>query len=57
VLLDGESVKSCTVLAVQADGAEELDRLLDRPGAPVLERGGDHAPALAAASTALTMLW
>ena len=31
--------------------------VLDRGGAPVLERSGDHAPALAAASTARTMLW
>ena len=38
-------------------GAEELDRLLDRPRPVVLERGRDHAPALAAASTARTMLW
>ena len=37
--------------------AEELDRLLDRPGPLVRERRGDHAPALAAASTARTMLW
>ncbi len=37
--------------------AEELDRLLDGPGPVVLESRGDHAPALAAASTARTMLW
>ena len=37
--------------------AEELDRLLDRAGPLVLEGGGDHAPALAAACTARTMLW
>ena len=36
---------------------EQLDRLVDRAGARVLERGRDHAPALAAAWTALTMLW
>ena len=35
--------------------AEEVDRLLHRLGPPVLERGGNHAPALAAASTARTM--
>ena len=38
-------------------GPEELDRLVDRRGAPVLERRRDHAPARAAASTARTMLW
>src|SRR6476646_9000092 len=37
--------------------AEQCDRLVDRPRALVLEGGGDHAPALAAACTALTMLW
>ncbi len=37
--------------------AEQLDGLLDGAGAPVLEGGGDHAPASAAACTALTMLW
>jgi hypothetical protein len=36
---------------------EELDRLLDRPGSLVREGSRDHAPALAAASTASTMLW
>ncbi len=36
---------------------EELDRLLDRPRPLVREGRGDHAPALAAASTARTMLW
>ena len=36
---------------------EQLDRLLDRPGPFVLEGGGDHEPALAAACTARTMLW
>ena len=37
--------------------AEQRDRLVDRAGALVLEGGRDHAPALAAAWTALTMLW
>ena len=37
--------------------AEQLERLVDRAGAAVLERAGDHAPALAAACTAATMLW
>jgi hypothetical protein len=37
--------------------AEQFDRLLDRARPRILERGGDHAPALAAACTALTMLW
>ena len=32
--------------------AEQRDRLVDRPGPLVLEGGGDHAPALAAAWTA-----
>ena len=36
--------------------AEELDRLVDRAGSRVRERSRDHAPALAAASTARTML-
>ena len=36
---------------------EQLDRVVDRPGALVLEGGGDHAPARAAACTASTMLW
>ena len=36
---------------------EQLDRLVDRAGAGVVEGGGDHAPALAAACTALRMLW
>ena len=37
--------------------AEELHGLFDRTGTGVLERCGDHVPALAAASTARTMLW
>ena len=37
--------------------AEQLERLVDRTGPLVLEGGGDHAPALAAAWTARTMLW
>src|SRR6478752_4933216 len=36
---------------------EELDRLVDRAGARVVEAGGDHEPAFAADWTALTMLW
>src|SRR5262245_9215706 len=36
--------------------AEQLDRLLDRPGPLVREGSRDHTPALAAASTARTML-
>ena len=68
VLLDGESVKSCTVLAVQAQDAdittveglargEELDGVLGGVGAGVGEGGGDHGVTpSAAASTARTML-
>ena len=38
-------------------GPDELDRIVDRLRASVLERRRDHAPARAAASTARTMLW
>ncbi len=51
-----QRVSACEQLRVVV-AAEELDRLLDRPRPLVGERGGDHAPALAAASTARTMLW
>ena len=37
--------------------AEQRDRLVDAPRALVLESGGDHVPARAAACTARTMLW
>ena len=37
--------------------AQQLDRLVEGPRPLVLEPGGNHACAFAAASTALTMLW
>ncbi len=42
------------VVAVLGEGGE---RLVGRAGPHVLERGGDHRRASAAASTARTMLW